>query len=210
MENKLMKSNLLLIPAFALALTLGGQVYFYMNETPTTELHASWAFKPRNLDEAKDKAENIVEAEVVSVKAGADIITQADGEPNGEDRIPTQVVTLKVLKSHKGKHKAGDSIELFQTGGLRAFEETAGEPPKDQMRVQAQKVILEGDPLYQVGDKHMLMLDQGPRGLQKTIAPQGRFKIEGNGTVTPTVDDEVTRPIKGKALSELQKQVGGK
>ena len=44
------------------------------------------------------------------------------------------------------------------------------------------------------------MLDQGPKGQLKTVAPQGRFKIERNGTVTPAVDDEVTAPLKGKGL----------
>jgi hypothetical protein len=58
-----------------------------------------------------------------------------------------------------------------------------------------------------MGDQHLLMLDRGIRGLEKTIAPQGRFKIERNNTLTPTVDDEVTAPVRGKSLSEVQRSV---
>ena len=122
--------------------------------------------------------------------------------------IPTQQVTLKVLKTHKGSQKVGDTIQVFQTGGLQVPTTLTSEPSKDQVRIQAKKVILEGDPLYQVGEQHLLMLDQGPKGQLKTVAPQGRFKIERNGTVTPAVDDEVTAPLKGKGLAELQRQVG--
>jgi hypothetical protein len=202
-----MKKHLLWVPALAFVLTLGGQAAFYATELPSTNLHASWQYKPRSIAEARNKADSIVEAEVVAVQRGADIVTRTPGEPGDEDRIPTQEVTLKVLKSHKGTHKAGDTIQLFQTGGLQVPQTLQGEPPKDQVRIQAKKVILEGDPLYQVGEQHLLMLDQGPRGLLKTIAPQGRFKIERNGTVTPAVDDEVTMSLKGKGLSELERQV---
>jgi hypothetical protein len=202
-----MKKQLMWFPALAFALTLGGQAAFYANELPATELHASWKFKPTSIAEATDFAENIVQAEVVSVQRGADIVTAAPGEPNNEDRIPTQVVTVKVLDSLKGSHNVGDSIQLFQTGGLQMPETLTSEPSKDQVRIQAKKVVLEGDPLYIVGDQHLLMLDRGIRGLEKTIAPQGRFKIERNNTLTPTVDDEVTAPVRGKSLSEVQRSV---
>jgi hypothetical protein len=203
-----MNKHLIWLPAVALAVTLGGQAAFYATELPTTSLHASWQFKPKSIGEARAKADSVVEAEVVSVQRGADIVTKAPGEPGDEDRIPTQQVTLKVLKTHKGSQKVGDTIQVFQTGGLQVPTTLASEPSKDQVRIQAKKVILEGDPLYQVGEQHLLMLDQGPKGQLKTVAPQGRFKIERNGTVTPAVDDEVTAPLKGKGLAELQRQVG--
>jgi hypothetical protein len=204
-----MNKHLLWLPALAFAVTLGGQAVYYASELPSTNLHASWHYKPRSIAETRNTAQAIVEAEVVSVQRGADIVTKTPGEPGDEDRIPTQEVTLKVLKAHKGSAKVGDTIQLFQTGGLQVPQTLGGEPPKDQVRIQAKKVILEGDPLYQVGEQHLLMLDQGPRGLMKTIAPQGRFKIERNGTVTPAVDDEVTAPLRGKGLAELQRQVQG-
>jgi hypothetical protein len=203
-----LKKQLIWLPALALALTLGGQAAFYMTEMPTTSLHASWQYKPRSVAEASAKADSIVEAEVVAVQRGADIVTKAPGEPGDEDRIPTQQVTLRVLKTQKGALKAGETIQLFQTGGLTVPTTLDKEPPKDQVRIQAKKVILEGDPPYVVGEQHLLMLDQGPRGFLKTIAPQGRFKIEKNGTITPAIDDEVTAPLKGKGLVDLEKQIG--
>src|SRR5215510_7722861 len=144
-----MKKHLLWVPALAFALTLGGQAAFYVSEMPTTNLHASWCCEPKSIAEASAKADSIVEAEVLSVQRGADIVTKAPGEPGDEDRIPTQQVTLKVLKTHKGNQKPGDTIQLFQTGGLQVPQTLQGEPPKDQVRIQAKQVILEGDPLYQ-------------------------------------------------------------
>jgi hypothetical protein len=36
----------------------------------------------------------------------------------------------------------------------------------------------------------MLMLEDGPQGMLRTIAPEGRYRVESNGSVTPMVDTE--------------------
>jgi hypothetical protein len=202
-----MNKHLMWLPVAALALTLGGQAYLYNNEVPTTTLHASWAFKPKSVQEARAKASNVVQAEVIRVERGDDIVTAAAGEPGGEDRIPTQRVTLKVLKSTKGGQTAGDTIQVFQTGGLQLPAVPAGGPAKDQERIQAKQVILADDPLYRVGEQHLLMLEQGPKGMLKTVSPEGRFKVERNGTLTPAVDNEVTGAVRGKGVAEFERQV---
>lgn len=203
-----MRKHLLFLPVAALALMLGGQAAYYAIEPPTTTVHASWAFRPQSLGEARGKADSIVHAEVLKVERGNDIVTAAPGEPNNEDRIPTQRVTLKVLKSLKGPQKAGDTIELFQTGGLQLPSAPSDGPGKDQSRVQAKMVILEGDPLYQVGEQHLLMLDKGLGGMMKTVAPEGRYKVERGGTLSPAVDNAVTAQLRGKSLVEAERQVG--
>jgi hypothetical protein len=201
-----MKKQLLWLPAVALAVALAGQVGFYRYlDVPITEAHASWSFSPKDLKEARDHAPTIVEGDVVSVAAGPDIVTPAKGEPNDEDRIPTQHVQLKVSKVHKGNAKAGQVLDLFQTGGYEIPTDKAD--GKQGGRLQTHIVLLSGDPLYKVGERYLLMLEDGPRNQLRTISPEGRFRIESNGNVTPMVDNQVTSSVKGKALGELQRQV---
>ena len=201
-----MNKHLLWLPAAAFALILGGQVGFYrFLDVPVADSHASWAFSPKDLNDAKAHATHVVEGDVISVAAGPDIVTPAKGEPNDEDRIPTQHVQLKVTKAYKGNTKVGDVLDLFQTGGQTA---PTGKPDgKQGARVQTHIVLLSGDPLYKVGEHYLLMLEGGPRNQLRTISPEGRFRIESNGAVTPMVDNQVTAPVKGKALGELQRQV---
>src|SRR5262249_52052331 len=158
-----MKKQLLWLPAAAFALALAGQVGFYRYlDVPEVETHASWAFAPKDLNEARDHSQAIVEGEVVSVAAGADIVTPAQGEPNDEDCIPTQPIQIKVGNVHKGNVKAGQVVDLFQTGGLTV---PTGTPDgKQGARLQTHLVALSGDPLYKVGEKYLLMLEDGPRG----------------------------------------------
>ncbi len=201
-----MKKQLLWLPAAAFSLLLAGQVAFYaFGETPVVSTEASWNFHPKNLAEAQARAHTIVQGQVVSVAPGADIVTKAPGEPNNEDRIPTQHIQLKVSKVTKGNAKAGQVVDVFQTGGLAG---PTGQPTgKQDERVQTHLVLLSGDPLYKVGEQYMLMLEDGPRGMLRTISPEGRFHIESNGTVTPVVDNEVTTSVKGKSVGELERQV---
>ena len=203
-----MKKYLLWLPAAALTLALVGQVAYYrFLETPVIASEASWVYHPKNLAEARAKADTIVEGQVVSVSRGADIVTAAPGEPNNEDRIPTQHIQLKVSKVQKGNAKQGQVLDLFQTGGLSVpTEQPKG---KGDERVQTHIVILSGDPLYQVGEQYVLLLEDGPNGMKRPISPEGRYKIEANGTVTPVVDNEVTTSVKGKALTELERQIAG-
>jgi hypothetical protein len=202
-----MKRQLLLwLPAAAFSLALAGQVgYYAFGQPPVVETHASWAFKPKNLAEAQAKAHTIVEGEVVSVAAGADIVTKAPGEPNNEDRIPTQQIKLKVNKVQKGNVKVGQVVDIFQTGGVTL---PTGQPDgKQGARLQTHLVLLSDDPLYKAGEQYLLLLEDGPRGMLRSISPEGRYRIESNGTVTPMIDNDVTAVVKGKSLRELERQV---
>jgi len=203
-----MKKQLLWLPAVAMTLALTGQVAYYrFVDTPVVETHASWAFHPNTMAEAQAKASTIVQGQVVSVAAGPDIVTFAKGEANDEDRIPTQHVQLKVSKVNKGNAKVGQILDVFQTGGLLA---PTGQPDgKKAARVETHLTILAGDPLYTVGEQHLLMLEDGPNKMLRTISPEGRYKIEANGTLTPAVENEVTTTVKGKAVRELERQVTG-
>src|SRR5438309_7215312 len=102
-----MKKQLLWLPAAAFSLLLAGQVAYYaFGETPVVSTEASWNFHPKNLGEAQAKAHTIIQGQVISVSPGVDIVTKAPGEPNNEDRIPTQHIQLKVTEATKGNAKA--------------------------------------------------------------------------------------------------------
>jgi hypothetical protein len=203
-----LRRHLVWLPVAGLTLALLGQAAVYRFEPPTTVLHASWYNSPTDLSAASAKAPFVIQAEVLRVEKGDDIVTPARGEPNDEDRIPTQRVTMRVLKSLKGTLKDGETVQLFQTGGeLKLPSFGTDGPPKDQVMVQAKKVILEGDPLYTVGEQHLLMLEPGPSKLLRIVAPETRFKIERGGTLVPAIDNETTAPMKGRNVAELEKLV---
>jgi hypothetical protein len=198
-----MKTKLMWLPAVALGLALVGQGALYRAEDPVLTMTASWKHRPASVDEARDLATSVVQAEVVSVKADADLVVPAAGEPTGEDRIPTQRVQVRVTKAHKGQVRPGQTVELFQVGGK--LLPTTPPDGKNGARVEAKQLILEGDPPYKPGEQYLLMLEDGPRGLQRPVAPEGRFRIERGGVLTAMVDNDATKPIQGRALPELER-----
>jgi hypothetical protein len=237
MKLKNMKKHLLWVPAAALALTLAGQVATYYNQQPENSAAASWAFRPQSVQEARDKAHTIVRAQVVSVEKGEDLVVPAKGEPTGEDRLPTQRITVKVTKSFKGNAQVGNTLTLFQTGGDvtpnpaapaggqaqnkpehreapaggKASANPNGTPPAGDHAVGAtqgpKRFVLEGDPLYKAGEEFVLLLEDGPRGLLRPVSPEGRFKIE-NGTVKAMVTNAATRGVHGKPVADLERELG--
>lgn len=223
------------VPAAALAVTLGAQVLHYRSEPPITIGAASWRFVPQSVEEASAQAHTIVRAQVVKVERGQDLLVPARGEPTGEDRIPTQKVTVKVQEALKGNAAAGSELTLFQTGGDLAAEPPAsagadrGAAPAEQLEAPgakggpestppaglhansnpsrgARRFILEGDPLYKVGEQYVLLLENGPRNQLRTVAPEGRFKVE-NGVVTPMVTNAATRELSGKPVAALESRI---
>lgn len=197
-----MKTRIWLATTLVLALAFLGQVAVYQAQRTANTMHASWTFHPKSLREARNRAQSIVLAEVVSVERGEDLVTAAPGEPNGVDRIPTQRVTLNVLKAYRGLTKQGDQLTVFQTGGTvlpPAPAQGAKEPSTD-----VQQFIMEGDPLYQAGEQYLLMLEPGPKNMLRTISPEGRYRQEKNGALTPMIDGAVAREISGKKLDSLE------
>src|SRR3954454_13457619 len=102
-----MKTRLWWVATLVLTLTFAGQLVAYRLMPEPATLHASWAFHPKTLRETQDRAQSIVVAEVVSVKACPAIVSKVPSEPNGEVRLPTQRITVRVLKSYKGTAAAG-------------------------------------------------------------------------------------------------------
>jgi hypothetical protein len=200
-----MNKHVMWLPAVALGLALAGQAAIYQAHDPVLTMTASWRHRPASVDEARDLAKAVVQAEVISVKADDDLVVPAAGEPTGEDRIPTQRVQMRVTKAHKGQLQAGQTLELFQVGGT-LLPTTPPEGKKGQ-RIATKQMILEGDPLYVAGEQYLLMLEDGPRGLLRPIAPEGRYKVERGGALTAMVDNDATKPIHGKPLADLERRL---
>src|SRR5262249_16928347 len=152
----IMKEKLLGAIVAVLGLGLGGQVGMYYSQQPTTTLHASWAFHPATLAQARDHSQSIVLAQVVSVERGQDLVTAVPNEPNGVDRIPTQRITVRVLRTYKGTARVGQQVTLFQTGGTVL---PAPPPPGGRATTKVPQYVLEGDPLYVAGEQYLLMLE---------------------------------------------------
>lgn len=150
-------------------------------------------------------ARAIVLAEVIAVEQGKDLVVSVEGELNDQDRVPTQRVTLRVIKAYKGGSKANETLTLFQTGGMKA-EAPASDSGKE-LESHAPQVILEGDPLYAMGEKYLLMLEAGPNGMQRTISPEGRYLQQGNGKLKAMVDNDVTREVVGKPAQALEQEL---
>ena len=139
-----------LIASAVLALALMGQivvqhVHQAQQADTTSSLHFAWAFHPKSFREARDSTDLIVLANVASVQRGADIVVPVKGLPNGEDRVPTQRITVNVEKVYRGQAAKGQTLVLFQTGG-------------------GSTGFSEDDPAYQPGERYALLLVPGPNG----------------------------------------------
>lgn len=169
-------------------------------QRPTATVHAQWDFHPTSMAQAQSRADQIVLAEVVSVRAGADIVTAQAGEPDGVDRIPTQRVTVRVLKSYKGTAQAGQQLTLFQTGGVVSTAKAGDSHPR---------LVLDGDPFYVKGEQYVLMLVAGPQDTLRIVAPEGRFRTDRSGQLTAMVSGPVADQVSGLNLAQLEAVLAG-
>lgn len=112
-----MRKKLWWVGVAVLTLALVGQYIVYSSDHPGTVGSAVWAFQPKSFADVVSNAQTIVQAQVVKVEAGPDLVTKAPGEPGGEDRIPTQRITVNVQSVDKGATTPGQTLVVFRTGG---------------------------------------------------------------------------------------------
>lgn len=115
-----------------LATALVAQVAERYLDKPGPIYLASWKETPKDMTEAKRLARTIVTGVVTKVERANDLVVKAPGEPNNEDRIPIEVVTIKVEKAHKGERP--EIVQVFRTGstkdpGLKDRPAPPGPPP---------------------------------------------------------------------------------
>jgi len=162
------------------------------DERPTVTMNAQWDFKPTSLAQAKAAAQQIVSVKVVSVSAGPDLVTPALGEPDGVDRIPTQRITVTVQQAFKGTAKVGETLTLFQTGGVVSTAIAGDTHPR---------WVIDGDPFYSAGEQYVLLLVPGPQGTLRIVAPEGRYKIDSKGGLSSASSSSIVAEVKAKGLA---------
>jgi hypothetical protein len=148
---------------------------------------AFWHERPRTVEEAKQKAETIVEAHVMQVVAGPDLTAPVPGLENDMDRIPTQRILFSVDRVISGTMN-GRVFELFHTGN-------------DEFTV-------EEDPAYAVGERYVLFLTTQERGAYRIIAPEGRLLVTDGGLV-PSSTREFMSNLKGRSVESLTGDLSG-
>ena len=131
-----MKKQMWWLTSVGLVLALVAQYAIYSSEQPKLIGHASWDFAPTSFDQVVAKAQHIVEAEVIAVKAGPPIVTAAAGEPGGQDIIPTEHATVRIITREKGQIQEGQEVTVFRTGGQVNLPAgpARGDQPLDEKR----------------------------------------------------------------------------
>jgi len=219
-----MKKRLLSLVVLALSLAACGQTVAPVTPPPTQppvptvpvmfwhgDPGEDW---PQSFEEAVPRAELVVLADVVSVKQGPDWV----GNPEVNDRHPTQRITLHVVKAYKGTVGQGEDLVLFQ-GGNGLYQ--------GHISVQEQVLMVnENDPLYQAGERYLLALQPldalvpeevrqwqpqpWQAGMVQTLW-SGRLLVNQDGTVTGVVADAAGRAAPrdtlGKTLEEFEARI---
>jgi len=78
-----MRKKLWWVGVAVLTLALVGQYIGYSSDHPGTVGSAVWAFRPNSFQDVVSNAQTIVQAQVVKVEAGPDIVTKAPASPVG-------------------------------------------------------------------------------------------------------------------------------
>lgn len=162
-------------------------------------------------EEMVNLAELIVLADVKSVKQGPNYVVRFEGTTD-VDRVPTQRVTLEVIKVYRGQAAPGQMLTLWQYAVGVTW---SGMAPGF--------MISEDDPVYERGEQYVLML-VGPMSipeefrphqpepwqegmyeeLYRVVYPEGRMLLNENGRVTCVLD---TFDTNGKTLAEIEKMI---
>jgi hypothetical protein len=169
-------------------LALVGQYVVYRAEQPSIHAHASWEFSPKTFADVVNKADTIVEAEVLSSKPGPAIVVPAKGEPSGQDSIPTEHITVRVLSADKGA-RAGQELTIFRTGGAYVPSSKGLEGPVGQLDPSRGTVREEA----QAGGKERANVN-GPAPARKEMAPDPAAPARVHEQILELTDDPPYQP----------------
>lgn len=211
--------------------TLLLQVALIILEEPQPRYIATWKNTPKNMAEAKSLADQIVLGRVTRVRRADDLVVEARGEPEGQDRIPIEVVTIRLEKYYKGGRP--ETIEVFHTGlsvGVPPSERRPppGPPPARPEgaierpavppvpgKLESRTILLEDDPPYQRGERYLLLLMDGPEvrvdgGSVRTkaaISPEGRYRVTADNRIEPVTKRGFAGTRAGKRLQEIEAEL---
>jgi hypothetical protein len=161
-----------------------------------------------SFEEMVHRAELIVLADVKAVKQGPDYVSPIIGT-SATEHYPTQRVTLEAAKVYKGDAVPGQTLTLYQEGvGVTRSIQF----PWPVFRIN------ENDPVYERGERYVLMLWPVPvgeeikpyqpepwqEGLFGVVHPAGRMRLNADGTVTSVLDSFGTN---GKTSGEIEARI---
>jgi len=162
-----------------------------------------------SFEEMVNRAELIVLADVRSVKKGPDWVVPSEHPGESVHRGLTQRIKLEVVKVYKGDVAESNMLTLYQccTGITRFYQFPF---PAFQ--------INENDPVYKRGEQYIFMLvsvsmpeelkpyqpEPWQEGIFTTVYPEGRMRLNADGTVTSVLD---TFGTNGKTLAEIEEMI---
>jgi hypothetical protein len=172
----------------ALILSLAISAFADDPEPAPAVASAVWDTRPDSVDELADQATILVEAEVTAIEDGPDLVSDYPGDDPDHDGIPTQRITFDVVEVFKGQ--IAPTFKLFKTGS-------------DELHV-------EGDPLYEIGERYMLFLDpQGEPGTYLPAAPDGRLRLDHAEKAEPVIAGPVGSELEGLTPEQVAQEAAG-
>lgn len=223
-------NRILALSATALATVLVAQMVLWPPKRSDTQRFAMWRNSPNSIAEAKHLSNQIVKGRVAAVRRADDLVTSAPGEPNDQDRIPVEVVTIQVEKTFKGGQ--AQTIEVFHTGigecpadrpeppGPPPAQPAGGGTPKSARPARPSEEacrteMLAEDPPYHEGDRVVLLLTDGPDlnvagttvKTKSVISPEGRYHVASGDKLTPVTRRKFAGRLRGRALRELETEL---
>lgn len=145
--------------------------------------HAVWKEVYKNVDEMVKGADAIVLAQAIDRQPGRIAYSS-----NGEDALPFEVVSFRVIDNIKGK-KDDAIISVERAGGV--------DPEGNQVYLDA-----DGGS-FEIGNSYLLFLkrqEDGPYFYQ--VNDQGRFHVEGGRLKGVDRDDDVTVTLHERSVEE--------
>ncbi len=186
--------------ALALGILLAAQIHRRPEARPAAVLAASWAEHPASLEETAASAEQVVLGRVTRVRRAQDIVVPVPDLPGGEDRVPIEIVTIRLEKSLKGPARGGppETIEVVHTGVSSG---------QDQ-------VTLVEDPPYAAGEQYVLFVKPGPdvqvdgkrMRVHRLVSPEGRYRVRG-GKIEPAATHGFAAGHRGRGLGDFEPEV---
>lgn len=208
-----------------------GQIAMTLYQKPDVSYFAVWTGNPKSMIETKNLADQIVTGTVTKVERADDLVIKVPNEPSGEDRIPIEMVTIKVEKVHKGE--AAEFIQVFHTGASNdpklkdrpAPNEAAPKKPRNGIDrparlpkptdEEAHTIMLHDDPPYKMGDRHVLFLTNGPAvtvagsslKTKRVVSPEGRYRVTPDNKLEPATRRGFAGKKMGVGVQELEAEL---
>ncbi len=162
---------------------------------PNVTVSFVWSLYP-SFRELVQEADAFVVGEVIAVKPG--------GERGEDFAVPQMQSRIWVTDVAKGSIERCATVVVEQSGGVqRDTHVHVGETPRPPFWLDP-----EDNPIFRVGERVALALDWNPRIRVYQFPVQGRFEVDGQGSVHPIrPQDPVVAGLDGLSIQQLLTRV---